>query len=179
MSTLAVSVSAVEQLESMLVELDVSPAELRRDPQGRSWLPAQARALVEAEPACAAMLRDFVDDELALLGALEDRSVVPSADPFFTARVVDSLPPQAWAPNRLTPRRRLLVLGVFHLVAVMLALVVLSMVPESTARWAEGAHSVLRWGSQAGSSLWLTASAIAAVAVVALVAARSHDTPAT
>lgn len=178
MSASAVSGTAVDQLESMLVELDVSPAELRRDPQGRGWLPPQARSLVEVDPACAAMLREFVDDELALLGALEDSSVMPSADPFFTARVVDSLP-QAWAPNRLSPRRRLLVLGVFHLVAVMLALVVLSMVPESTARWAEEAHSVLRWGSQAGSSLWLTASAIAGVAVVALVAARSHDTPAT
>jgi len=60
------------------------------------------------------------------------------ADPFFTARVVEALP-RAWAPNRLSPRRRLLVLGLFHMVAGLLAFVVLVMVPESTTQWAEQA----------------------------------------
>lgn len=167
--------SDASRLEEILVELEVSPAELRRDPRGESWLPAEARALVEADPECERALREFVRDELELLGALEAPTVAPpAADPFFTARVVDALP-RSWVPHRLSPRRRLVVLGLFHLIAVALALLVLALAPESTARWAEQAHSVLDWGSQVGSSMWLGASAITGVALLAFVVLRTHD----
>lgn len=170
--------ATLDRLEEILMELEVSPAQLRRDPTGREWLPAEGRALVDSDPRCEAMIREFVDDELELLGALDAPvAATPSADPFFTARVVDALP-RSWVPNRLSPRRRLLVLGLFHLVAVMFALVVLVMVPESTERWAEQAHSMLSWGSEAGSSMWLTACAIAGVGLLAVVAARTHDSSA-
>ena len=167
----------VERLEEILADLEVAPTRLRRDPAGVGRLPAEGQALVQSDPRCEAMLREFVEDEVALLGAIEGPSSGPPPnDPFFTARVVDALP-RTWAPNRLSPRRRLVVLGLFHLVAVALAVVVLAMVPESTARWAEQAHSVLSWGSEWSSGLWLGASGIAGVALLAFLVARTHDSP--
>ncbi|MEM7159223.1 MAG: hypothetical protein AAF799_40675 [Myxococcota bacterium] len=166
----------LERLESILAQLEVSPAQLRRDPTGASWLPEEARALVDRDPDCESMLREYVEDELAFAGALDEPMTPPSADPFFTARVVDALP-QAWVPNRLSPRRRLAVLGLFHVIAGLLALMVFALVPESTARWAEQAHDVLDWGSDAGPGLWVAATAIAGVALAAFVATRTHDTP--
>ena len=175
-SLLIASSPELEELESILAQLEVSPTQLRRDPSGRTWLPAEARALVARDPECEALLQEYVEDELAFAGALDETLTPSNADPFFTARVVDALP-RAWVPNRLSPRRRLAVLGLFHAIAGMLALMVFAMVPESTARWAEQAHSVLDWGSDAGPGLWVAATAIAGVALAAFVATRTHDTP--
>ncbi len=150
---------------------------LRRDPQGRTWLPQSAVALVAAEPECRDVLREFVDDELSLQGALEDPVTPLRADAFFTARVVDALPQAGQSPVRLSPRRRLALLGLFHLVGVALALMVVMMVPESTARWASSAHEVLSWGSDLGVGMWLAACGIGAALLLVLVGSRTH-TPA-
>ncbi|MEM9459430.1 MAG: hypothetical protein AAGF11_34950 [Myxococcota bacterium] len=166
---------SLERFESILVELEPSPEQLRRDPAGRDWLPPEARALVDRCPACRAALHEFVDGELQLWNAVEPSSA-PNVDPFFTARVVDALPAAPASPA-LSPRRRAMVLGLFHVVAGVLAYVVLTMVPESTARWAEQAHQVLRWGSDSGAGSLLAAVGVGAAVAVALLAARTH-TPA-
>jgi len=166
---------AQERLESILLDLEVSPAVLRRDPQGRTWLPEQAQSLVESSDECRQVLHDFVDDELALLGALGPIDG-PGSDPFFTARVVEALPTSRVAPA-LSPRRRAMLLGGFHVVAGILAYVVLTMVPESTARWAEQAHQVLSWSSELGGGMVLAVLGAVAALLVVLWAARAH-TPA-
>lgn len=164
--------TAVDRLESMLVELELSPDVLRRDPSGDTWLPEAARVLVKANPACREALDEFVAGELHLWTASSEQAMLPPVDPFFTARVVGALPGPR-SGTRLSPRRRALVLGLFHVIAGLLACVVVTMVPESTARWAEQAHSMLAWGSESGS-LWLAATAIAGAGLLAFVVGRSH-----
>jgi len=164
--------TAVDRLESMLVELELSPDVLRRDPSGDTWLPEAARALVKANPACREALDEFVASELHLWTASSEQAMLPPVDPFFTARVVGALPGPR-SGTRLSPRRRALVLGLFHVAAGLLACVVVTMVPESTARWAEQAHSMLAWGSESGS-LWLAATAIGGAVLLAFVVGRSH-----
>lgn len=172
----------VERLDALLAEIEVSPAQLRRDPSGEQWLCAEARALTESSDDCRVALQRFVDDELSLLGALDQPSPAPACDPLFTARVVSALP-TAFAPSRLSPRRRLVLLGMFYLAAGVAALAVLAMVPESTSRWAEQAHDVLSWGSSLGalvsgtSAMWFGVLAVAAVAGVVVFGGRQH-TPA-
>ena len=165
--------SPIERLETILVELEVSPTQLRRDPSGRAWLPPEARSLVESSRECADALDDFVSGELELWGSLPDPSSGTTVDPFFTARVVESLPGPRLGTG-LSPRRRAMVLGLFHIVAGVLAYAVLTMVPESTARWAEQAHEMLSWGSQSGSSMLVTATGVGAALLVAFVASRIH-----
>lgn len=165
---------AVERLEDMLFELEVGPHQLRCDPTGRQWLPAEARALVESSAQCRAAFEAFVRDELQL--AAMGSSDAPAVDPFFTARVVGSLPDSP-SGTGLSPRRRAMVLGAFHVIAVVLTYVVLTMVPESTARWAAQAHTVLSWGSDGVGSLALMLTGAGAALVVAFFASRIH-TPA-
>jgi hypothetical protein len=168
--------SEVDRLESILAELELSPAELRRDPSGEGWLPAEARALVQAHPRCRESLDEFVSGELDLWSARPEAAVPPTVDPFFTARVVGALP-RPRSGTGLSPRRRALLLGLFHVVAGLLAYVVLTMVPESTARWAEQAHRMLTWGSESTGGPWLAATAVGAVVLLAVVLGRTH-TPA-
>ncbi len=164
--------SELERLEALLVELELSPAVLRRDPSGETWLPEEARTLVQAHPACRRALEEFVADELQLWSASSDSVVLPPSDPFFTARVVEALPGPR-SGTRLSPRRRVMVLGLFHVIAILCAYAVVIMVPESTARWAEQAHSVLTWGSESGG-LWLGATAVGGAMLLAFVLGRTH-----
>lgn len=164
---------ALDRLDSILAELEVSPTQLREDPEGRSWLPNEAVALVQHHPECRAALREFVEGELALWGALPQPA--PAVDPFFTARVVEALPSPR-SGTRLSPRRRAMLLGLFHVIAGLLTYGVLAMVPESTARWAERAHSMLSWGSELGA-LWPWAAAVGVAMLALLMVGRTH-TPA-
>ncbi|MCH9679977.1 MAG: hypothetical protein K0V04_00980 [Deltaproteobacteria bacterium] len=168
--------SPQERLESILAEVDVTPTQMRRDPSGRTWLPESGRALVEAHPECGDALREYVDEELSLWTALERPGAAPMGDAFFTARVVEALP-EPNAATRLSPRRRLALLGLFHIVGVMLAMMVLMMVPESTAQWASSAHDVLSWGSEFGAGMWVIASAVGTALLLVVVGSRTH-TPA-
>lgn len=166
---------ALDRLDSILAELEVSPTQLREDPEGRTWLPREAVALVQHHPECRAALGEFVEGELALWGALPEPSPAPAVDPFFTARVVEALPSPR-SSTRLSPRRRAMLLGLFHVIAGLLAYAVLAMVPESTARWAERAHSMLSWGSELGA-LWPWAAAVGVAMLALLMVGRTH-TPA-
>jgi hypothetical protein len=89
--------------------------------------------------------------------------------------VVEALPAPR-SGTRLSPRRRALVLGLFHVLAIVCGYAVVTMVPESTARWAEQAHDVLAWGSESGG-LWLAFTAVGGAMVLAFVFGRAH-TPA-
>lgn len=164
----------VRRLDELLAQLELSPEVLRRDPSGEHWLPSEARRLVEANTDCQRALDDFVAEELELWSAF-DKPLAPGPDPFFTARVVDSLP-EPPSGTRLTPRRRALLLGLFHAVAGVLAYAVLTMVPESTARWAEQAHTWLSWGSTIDTNLWLVGSAVVSVVLVAGLGLRMRTT---
>ncbi len=163
----------MSRLESILEQLEVSPGPLRRDPAGREWLPEDARALVESSAECRDALARFVDEELELWDAMSPTAT--PVDPFFTARVVESLP-MPRAGTALSPRRRAMVLGAFHVLAGLSAYVVLTMVPESTARWASQAHDVLSWGTTDGGLLAM-ATGFGAALLVAVFASRIH-TPA-
>lgn len=165
--------AALDRLDSILAELEVSPAELRRDPWGDGWLPDDARALVQERAQCRAALQEFVEGELELWAALPEPT--PTVDPFFTARVVDSLPSPRLG-TRLPPLRRAMLLGSFHVVAGVLAYLVLTMVPESTARWAEQAHSMLSWGSELGTPSLL--AAVVGTSVLAMLLVARTRTPA-
>lgn len=164
--------SPLERLDELLAQLEVAPAELRDDPHGLGWLPVEALALVQAHPQCQQALQEFVEGELSLWSARPSSSA-PAVDPFFTARVVESLPSPR-SGTSLSPRRRAMLLGLFHVIAGVLAYAVLTMVPESTARWAAQAHSVLSWGSELGSSMWLGATAMGAALLAVLAVARAQ-----
>lgn len=166
--------SEVERLESILVELELSPEVLRHDPKGETWLPEEARALVQAHPECRRALDEFVECEVGLWRVSQDQDpmMLRAVDPFFTARVVGALPGPR-AGTRLSPKRRALVLGLFHVIAGLLTYVVVTMVPESAARWAEQAHIMLSWGSELGG-MWLAATAVAGAVLLAFVVGRTH-----
>ncbi|MCX4245828.1 hypothetical protein [Paraliomyxa miuraensis] len=163
--------AALERLDAILAELEISSAQLREDPWGDQWLPQEARALVEQHPQCRAALAEYVEGELALWSSSQDAT--PSFDPFFTARVVGSLPSPRTG-TRLPPLQRAMLLGTFHAVAGVLAYIVLTMVPESTARWAEQAHSVLSWGSELGTSA-LVVAILGGAALTMFVLTRSRS----
>ena len=162
-----------DALRELLAEIDVDADTLRRDPQGRTWLPVHAQAWVRDDPECAAMLAHFVAGERELFGLRSD----PSTDPFFTARVLDALP----APlsfTGLTPRQRAAVLAVFHVIAGGVAYAIAAVfAPEYMSGLADQAHDVLGDASALGvdaSAPWLTAFVLGIVALVAFVSSRSH-----
>jgi hypothetical protein len=165
-----------DALRELLAEIDVDADTLRRDPEGRTWLPAQAQAWVRDDPECAAMLARFVEGERELFGDAGLRSN-PSTDPFFTARVLDALP----APlsfTGLTPRERAAVLAVFHVIAGVVAYAIAAVfAPEAVSSLADQAHDMVGDASALGvdaSAPWLTAFVLGIVALVAFVSSRSH-----
>ncbi len=174
-------------LREVLAEVDVDAATLRRDPKGRTWLPAAAQAWVRDDPECAAMLSDFVAGERELFGQAD---VGP--DPFFTARVLDALPPPLRFTG-LTPRGRAAVLAVFHVIAGAVAYGIFvwltaspagstasTGVPDYAAAVADRAHDVLAGVAALGvdaSAPWLTAFVLGVVALVAFVSSRFNTRP--
>ncbi len=160
-----------QSLEALLKDLDVDPEVLRRDPAGMTWLPDDVRTQVEATPRSRAVFRAFVEQERALYAEAD-----VGVDPFFTDRVLRALP----TPLRftgITPRRRAMVLGAFHALALLSAYVVFAWAaPGSMDSLAASAHHVLETGLDP-SGLWMAAG-LAFTLVVAIVAGRSHTTAA-
>lgn len=107
----------VVKLRAFLDEIDVPPSrELRRDPDGKTWLPAEILALVAADPLCQAELRRFVAREIELFD-----SVRQSPDALFTRRVLQAAEPQQIAGAGLDPRVRGLILAAFYALATIVA----------------------------------------------------------
>jgi len=107
--------SVVDAFLEALVELEPSPEQLRRDPEGRGWLPAKLRAEAEADPDCAAELAEFVAMELALFDVHEP------CDAFFTRRVLDRLP----EIEAVDQRRRTWILASAYALAIGVAYLIL------------------------------------------------------
>ena len=145
-------------------------------------------------PALDRMLRALADDGAGQLRRDEEddpepmafgSSVAPGSmfagevvtDPFFTARVLRSLPPSLPVTTR-SLWRRILVVACFHGLAGLCAYAsVWMLAPGELLQWADQAH---RWaeragGGAAGSWVWVSAAAFAAG--IALFVPRAH-TPA-
>jgi hypothetical protein len=76
----------VSDFTERLLELELDARTLQVDPRGETWLPADLRARVERDAACARELDEFVATELVLFDGRE-----PS-DAFFTKCVMQQLP---------------------------------------------------------------------------------------
>ncbi len=160
-----------EALREHLLDLDVSAAVLRRDPSGRTWLPADLRNLVEADGECKSILRQFIAVELELF----DEADVGS-DPFFTARVLQSLPP---ATEVVRPWRRTAILAVFHGLGVAAAYATAWVIaPAQLVGWVDQAHLWVDQGWVSTGPWTMVAVTFAAlVALLVALAAPRPDTP--
>lgn len=107
--------STVDRFVERLLELELDPRTLHDDPRGETWLPADLRAEVEQDPACARELDEFVATELALFDARE-----PS-DAFFTKRVMQQLPEL----DAVDDRRRTWILASAYALAIGVAYLLL------------------------------------------------------
>lgn len=158
-------------LRAELEQAEVDAATLRRDPRGRTWLPAEMHAWVERDPKCAAELAAFVEGERELFAEAE-----LLADPFFTARVLGALP----EPLRfvgLSPKLRALVLLGFQALAVLLGYAVFSWASSGVlVDLASGSVDWLELAPEGGA--WLSVLAVGMVAAVAFMSSKPH-TPAT
>jgi hypothetical protein len=97
-------------------------------------------------------------------------------DPFFTARVLDALP-EPLRFTGLSPRERVAVLAIFHVLALVAAYGILRWAaPDAVDAVADGAHAWFGLGLDV-SAPWLTAFALVAVALVAFISSRSHTRP--
>lgn len=112
---------AVTSLRAFLDELDVPSAELRRDPEGKSWLSPEMQALVASDPQCHAELRRFVDREIELFGSVRQKP-----DALFTHRVLKAAAPQQIAGAGLDPRVRGIILALAYALATLVAYLMLA-----------------------------------------------------
>jgi hypothetical protein len=119
-------------------------------------------------------LRSLID-ELDVAGSVteDDRTPqVETRDPFFTAEVLAALPSRL-AFTGITPRQRVVLLGLFHGVAVAMAVgVAWLFAPGLVGGVAQHAHD---WAGTLGevSATWSLA-AVVLVGFVALAVTRSH-----
>ena len=93
--------SRADDLFELLLELELDPRQLRRDPRGTEWLPEQARAWLLADPTLLEVVLEFSETESLLF---DEARAAP--DNFFTARVLRQLPDDK--PVRRHVRRRIL-----------------------------------------------------------------------
>lgn len=112
---------SVAELRAFLDELDIPSAELRRDPDGKTWLSPTMQALVASDPLCLAELRRFVDREIELFGSVRQRP-----DALFTHRVLKAAAPQAIAGAGLDPRVRGVILALAYALATIVAYLMLA-----------------------------------------------------
>ena len=118
MSDLEAEIAA---LDEALGELEVRPAQLRRDPTGATWLPQAWQVRVAAEPALARVVQRFVAEELAL-----HESVRGHADALFTARVIAATAREEVVGAGLAPRTRAWILACAYALATAAGLWVAS-----------------------------------------------------
>lgn len=113
--------SPVATLRAFLDELDVPSAELRRDPDGKTWLSPEMQTLVASDEQCRAVLRRFVDREIELFGSVRQKP-----DALFTHRVLKAAAPQEIAGAGLDPRIRGLILALAYALATVVAYLMLA-----------------------------------------------------
>lgn len=138
--------SRAEAFLAALVELDPGPAQLKRDPEGATWLPKVMQSQAAADPQCAEALRDFVETEMALFD-LDPAG--PGAAALFTRDVVERLPPRK-DPD---PRKRRIILMATYSVALLAALgIVVPLLGLSGGSVIEGMHGLVGEARSAAGS---------------------------
>ena len=174
----------VARLRSFLEEADIPSSVLRRDPEGTTWLPAELRAHVDAEPACRDELRRFVDREIELFGSVRQRS-----DALFTDRVLRAAAPVQIAGAGLDRRYRSYILAFAYALATGVAYLMLapllgvaalgSSLETFFGAWT-GPLAEAAGGDEGGAGMRAVAVLVGAVLLVAAVAFvpwRRHTTP--
>lgn len=106
-----------EQFETELFALEVSAQQLRADPKGREWLTPALREAVQADPACRAVLDEYIELELMMF----DEAAAGPSDALFTARVMRALPKL----EHINALRRTWILAAAHALAIGVAYLVL------------------------------------------------------
>jgi hypothetical protein len=181
---------SVARLRCFLEEADIPSGVLRRDPEGTTWLPAELRALVDADPTCHEELRRFVDREIELFGSVRQKS-----DALFTDRVLKAAAPVQIAGAGLDNRVRSWILAFAYALATGVAYLMLapllglaalgtwtSQIVAATGLDGLDGGGVSGVGGTAGSSGAARAVAVlvgAAILVVAVafMPSRRHTTP--
>jgi hypothetical protein len=167
---------SVARLRGFLEEADIPSGVLRRDREGQSWLPAELRALVAADPTCQAELRRFVDREIELFGSVRQRS-----DALFTDRVLKAAAPVQIAGAGLDSRYRSVILAFAYALATGVAYYMLAPLLGLAALGSWTGQISRTIGGEDGGNIGLTALAVLAAAglVVAVAFApwRRHTTP--
>ncbi|HEY8380324.1 MAG TPA: hypothetical protein VIK91_27750, partial [Nannocystis sp.] len=140
---------------------------LRRDPRGRTWLPPELDALVEADAECRAELRRFVDRELELFDSVRQRG-----DAAFRREVLQATRSLEIAGSGLDPRIRSWILGLFYALATIAGYYAIAPLVGLAGRSGviAEARSALGLGGELGASSWGLVLAGAAVALAALLA---------
>lgn len=159
---------SIARLREFLEQLDVPSSTLKRDPRGRTWLPPEIRALVEADAECRAELSRFVDRELELFDSVRQRN-----DPLFAKDVLNATHAVEIAGSGLDPRIRSWILGLFYALATIAGYVTLAPLLGLSGRGSvlSQARAALGLASEAtGPSAWGLA-AVGAAALLALVLA--------
>jgi hypothetical protein len=157
---------SIEHFVEQLCELELDPELLRRDPRGERWLPASMRRMIEADPACARELEEFVAMELALYDVHE-----PS-DAFFTRRVMSKLP----EIEAIDDRRRTWILASAYALAIGVAYLLLGPLLSSgeIATFFEPMHDWYHgWALEAGG-MWIALVLLVTACVLTLAPTGRH-----
>lgn len=178
---------SVARLRSFLEEADIPSGVLRRDPEGTTWLPAELRALVDADPTCHEELRRFVDREIELFGSVRQKG-----DALFTDRVLKAAAPVEIAGAGLDGRVRGWILAFAYALATGVAYLMLAPLLGLAAlgTWTSqlaAATGLTDGAAGVGGSVGASNGAARAVAVlvgaailvvaVAFMPSRRHTTP--
>lgn len=166
---------AVARLRAFLDDIDVQSSELRRDPEGKSWLPPDMQALIAADPACLAELRRFVNREIELFGSVRQRP-----DALFTHRVLKAAAPHEIAGAGLDPRVRGLILALAYAGATVVAYFLLAPLLGLAAvgTWSQQFAAATGVGEGNGEAVGLVVLVTAAgVAVAVAFGSRRRHTP--
>lgn len=168
---------SIEALEEHLYSLELRPAQLRRDPDGATWLGAEWAALVRDDPRLRAVVHRFVEEELELYD-----SVRGQADAFFTARVIAAASPVEIAGAGLAPRYRSWILAFAYAMALGVAAMVFLpwLKGHGVPSISESFHELIAHelgGEGAGSWLIAGGLTLAAVVVASGIVARGRATP--
>lgn len=160
---------AIGRLRQALLDVDVEPGVLRRDPRGHTWLEPSLREAIDGDPVCEEELAAFVEAELALFDGAS-----MEADPFFTARIIDALP--AVEPSGLSLRARTVVLAVFQILAFASAYAALwALAPDRLHGWIEALNGAVEQTPSVGLAFGIATLAVFAIAMRGF---RPHTPPA-
>ncbi len=170
--------SPVARLRCFLEEADIPSGVLRRDREGSTWLPAELRALVAADPQCHEELHRFVDREIELFGSVRQKG-----DALFTDRVLKAAAPVQIAGAGLDSRQRGLILAFAYAMATGVAYLMLAPLLGLAAlgTWTDRLASAVGVEDGSGAvgvraAMVLIGAAILVVAV-AFMPSRRHTTP--